>query len=285
MKGAATLRFVFNNGGDKAYEAKLNRLLSGVFFDFGFWFDLNLWDSRYESYAAEEDGEIVANVCALKTDLVACGEHFPALSVGAVATDPAFRGRGLARYLLERLIDRYAGTPMYLFANDEVLDFYPRFGFRRVFEKRPFLPRRIENDCVPLHLDCRSERVRSYLWSRRAHSGQFDCLGVPSVNMFHLCAGYLTNDLYEIPDLGLMIVARKEGSVLKLFDVVSPGPVSFSKLCGYLPFRGVERVEFGFMPDWMDVPFQMEAFQGDTFFVRDMPRLPEALVFPELAIT
>lgn len=42
---------VFNNSDDKKYQALLNKLLKNIFFDFQFWYDLNLWDDNYESYA------------------------------------------------------------------------------------------------------------------------------------------------------------------------------------------------------------------------------------------
>ena len=48
-------------------------------------------------------------------------------------TRPGHRGRGLARRLMEEVLRDWSGRcdGMFLFANGTVLDFYPRFGFRR----------------------------------------------------------------------------------------------------------------------------------------------------------
>lgn len=51
--------------------------------------------------------------------------------------DENYRGRGLSRQLMEHIMATYEDIPMYLSANESVLDFYPRFGFERVYKKQP----------------------------------------------------------------------------------------------------------------------------------------------------
>jgi len=118
----------FCNGNDKEYQHKLNNLLKDIFFDFGFWYDLNLWDENYESYSIAENGEIVSNICVYKTQILFNGKQYSALSVGAVATKREYRGRGLAGTLMKHIVDKYDNVPMYLSANDSVVNFYPKFG-------------------------------------------------------------------------------------------------------------------------------------------------------------
>jgi hypothetical protein len=40
------MQISFNNGNDKKYQHMLNNLLKDIFFDFQFWYDLNLWDKN-----------------------------------------------------------------------------------------------------------------------------------------------------------------------------------------------------------------------------------------------
>lgn len=61
-----SMQVSFNNGNDKEYQYMLNNLLKNIFFDFQFWYDLNLWDENYESYSIAENGEIVSNICILR---------------------------------------------------------------------------------------------------------------------------------------------------------------------------------------------------------------------------
>jgi hypothetical protein len=53
------------------------------------------------------------------------------IQIGTVMTDEEYRGRGLSKYLMERIIAEYKGKVdgIYLFGNDSVVDFYPKFGF------------------------------------------------------------------------------------------------------------------------------------------------------------
>ena len=60
------MQILFNNQNNKEYQAMLNSLLKDVFFDFQFWYDLDLWDENYESYSMFENGEIVSNICVFK---------------------------------------------------------------------------------------------------------------------------------------------------------------------------------------------------------------------------
>ena len=50
---------------------------------------------------------------------------------------------------MEHIIEKYEGTPMYLFANEDVVNFYPKFGFKRVSEKLPVCHCEINNDNKP----------------------------------------------------------------------------------------------------------------------------------------
>lgn len=51
-------------------------------------------------------------------------------------TDNEFQNKGLSRVLMEKILDEWNGKCdlIYLFANDSVLDFYPKFGFKKCNE-------------------------------------------------------------------------------------------------------------------------------------------------------
>lgn len=280
------MRLLFCNRNDPAYEDKLNALLKKVFFNFRFWYDLGLWDERYESHALESEGKIVSNVCVFKSRLFIHGKEHPALSFGAVATHPEYRGRGLSRMLMERVIGRYGEMPMYLSANEEVLDFYPRFGFRQAQEKVPAISCRIDNDVAPRRMAYDAPEVFGFFKNRRGCSRIFDCRGMETVNMFHVHSGSLKDCIYTLPELGAMVIARQNGETLRLLDVVSDKSLKFEDVKPYLPFKGIRRVEFAFMPDWLEVPYTMEPCGEKIFFFgRGFPCEFYDFKFPELALT
>ncbi|MCL2545055.1 MAG: GNAT family N-acetyltransferase [Clostridia bacterium] len=279
---------VFCNSNDKGYQRRLNALLSPTFFDFAFWYDLNLWDERYESYAFAPDGAngpIVSNICVFKTRLLWRGRPLEALSLGAVCTDPQHRGRGYARMLMEHVLQRYPDRAMYLSANESVLDFYPRFGFRPAREKLPVLICTIDNACPPVKLAFDGPEVARYVRERKVFSGVLDCANADPVTLFHIHLGPYKDCLYEIPECQTLVVASQEGAKLHLHGLFALGPVRWDELAARLPFSGVRRVAFGFTPDALGAPFHWEDFDGDPLFVRGAACELGDFKFPDLCFT
>ena len=77
------------------------------------------------------DGEVVSNVSVNACNMNYKGKEVKLIQLGTVMTDTDHRGKGYARMLMEEVMKDYEGKVdgMYLFANDSVLEFYPRFGF------------------------------------------------------------------------------------------------------------------------------------------------------------
>jgi len=276
---------VFNNSNDKNYQGMLNKLLKNIFLDFQFWYDLNLWDDKYESYAIIEDDEIVSNICVFKTQLVFEQMQYLALSIGAVATKKEYRGKGYSKILMDHIISKYDGIPMYLSANDSVVDFYPKFGFTRTYEKLPICNCEINNKIEPQKLQYDNEKVWKYIYNRQNFSQKLDCLNTFSVNVFHIHWGYLKGCIYEIPEIDTMIIAEQKGSTLKLIGVFSLRNLKFTELLQLLPFNNINKIEFGFMPYWSDTNYTMQEYETDPLFIRNVNCDLGDFKFPELSIT
>jgi len=276
---------VFNNSNDKNYQILLNNLLKNIFFDFQFWFDLNLWDDNYESYAYINNDEIVSNISVFKTDLVFNQKKYLALSIGSVATKKEFRGKGYSGILMNHILDEYEGIPMYLSANDSVVDFYPKFGFKRVYEKLPVYKCEVNNNIKPQKINYDSKKVWNYIYNRINYSQKLDCLNTSSINIFHIYLGYLKDYIYEIPELNTMIIAIKKESTLKFVGIFSLENISFFELIDYLPFKNINKIEFGFMPYWSDMNYTMENYKTDPFFVKNIDCDLGDFKFPEVSIT
>lgn len=236
---------VFNNSNDKKYQNMLNNLLKNVFLDFQFWYDLNLWDDKYESYAIVERDEIVSNICVFKTQLVFNQKQHLALSIGAVATKKEYRGKGYSKVLMDHIISKYEGIPMYLSANDSVVDFYPKFGFTRVYEKLPIFECAINNRIEPQKLQYDDTKVWEYIYNRKNFSQKIDCLNTFSINIFHIHWGYLKECIYEIPEVETMIIAEQKGSTLKLIGVFSLRNLKFTECSSFYHLVMLIRLSLG----------------------------------------
>ncbi|WP_423408760.1 GNAT family N-acetyltransferase [Heyndrickxia sp. MSNUG] len=104
--------------------------------NFSSWHELGYWGNRYIPYSYADGDKIVANVSVNKLDFIIEGASCRALQIGTVMTHPDYRSKGLSAILMNHILEEYKDQYdfMYLFANDSVLDFYPKFGFERVEE-------------------------------------------------------------------------------------------------------------------------------------------------------
>jgi len=270
---------------DKNYQKLLSDLLKPIFLDFQFYYDLNLWNSDYESYSVILDDKIVSNICGYKTRILFRGREYEALSIGAVATREGFRGKGYSRAIMEYIIDKYENTPMYLSANESVLDFYPRFGFSRVYEKLPVADYAVDNALAPKMLRYDDPKVWDYVYKRINYSKELDCLNAAPTNLFHIYWGYLRGHIYEIPELETIIIANQNQTGLKIIGVFALKEYSFADLARFLPFSGVMRIGFGFTPYWDDLKYEMVVYESDPFFIRNVNCDLGDFKFPELSIT
>ena len=189
-----------------------NALTRRVFgFDFAAWDAEGLWTERYCPHALVLDGRVVANVSVNRLRFQAFGREIALCQLGTVMTDPDFRGRGLAGRLMREVLSRLP-EDVYLFANDSVLDFYPRFGFRKGTERqcvravepakaqaaRTFDPMRPEN------------RVRLERLLRLPRPGEaLSLLDNPQLYLFYLL-GPMSRCLYELPERAGLAVAGRQ---------------------------------------------------------------------------
>ncbi len=265
----------FYNHNDKLYEEHFNKLVKKVFgFDFQHWFDLGVWNDSYESYGLWLDERLVAHVAIFKMELLQGRVN----QVSAVATDPDYRGRGLQKVLFNHIFGKYPETPFLLFANDTVLDFYPRLGFKRAHDKMAVADIAVNN---PPTDKATPTECREIVENSVCRSGIFDCLNGDSVRLFHLF-GEFADKLYRLDDT--VIAAEAVGSTLKISDIFSTQPISWNGL--KLPFSGIERVEFGFSPDRLQIDYRWEETPEDNYlFVRNLDFLPENFAFSEFIRT
>ena len=282
------MQVTMNNHNNNTYEAMFDDLIKETFgFSFIPWFERKLWDERYESYSIIENDKMLANVCIFKTDMIVCGKQFRAHQFGAVATRKSERGKGLSRLLMEYVLSKYPDIPAFLAANPGVIDFYPRFGFRRVQTYRPEIITQINNapdKAVKLSPD--DALVLKALQERGAYSRTLDSLNTQSVQIFHLILDY-PDRIYHLPGCGAVVVADQEGDTLFIADIIVQVPITFDEVKRELPISGVCRVKYGFCPDWLDIVPEWNPIDMDKspFFIRGDWNLSEKYRFPIMSET
>ena len=229
---------------------------------------------------------MLANICLKKCDLVIDGQPLTAYQLGAVAVRAGYRGRGLARRLVEHILTRHPQSPLFLFGNESVVDFYPRFGFRRVFESRPFIDR--QTGSAPgraVKVSPAAPLVEHYLNNGRQASPGFYCANGRPVERFHLLLSY-ADDIYHLPDHDALVIAREEEKDIFIPYLNAPETADYVRLFEALPFPG-KRLKLGFAPAQNLGIRRWETDRGNTepMFVRGDFPLPELFTFPALAKT
>ncbi|PTL81483.1 GNAT family N-acetyltransferase [Vitiosangium sp. GDMCC 1.1324] len=97
--------------------------------DFRRWCEWGEWNDDYRAFAVLDEGRVVANASVTRMRLRIEGREVIGYQLGAVGCVPSHRGRGLSRVVMQAALDSCGDAPVLLFANKNVLDYYPRFGF------------------------------------------------------------------------------------------------------------------------------------------------------------
>ena len=191
------------------------------------WHRAGWWTDRYVPYTmVYRDGSAAANVSVNRIDTVWRGEALRLVQLGTVMTAPEHRGKGLARSLMEAVLDDWGRTcdGVYLYAYGTVLEFYPKFGFVPAREHVCTLPLPAR-DAAPAEggfarLDMDTQAGRALLLRCYERSNPFSALPMldnPGLLMFY-CSGFLKDCVYYSSAYDLACVATEEDGVFTCCD-------------------------------------------------------------------
>ena len=260
------------------------------------WYENGCWSQRYQPYTLMDGGTAAANVSVNLMKTRWNGQIKNYIQLGTVMTHPAYRNQGLSRYLIEEIFrdweERCDG--FYLFANETVLDFYPRFGFRRETEYQCSLPLAPSADIKrgkARRLDMDSPSGRSLLEAHYRMSNPFSLL--PSLDNFNLlmfyCGSFLKDCVYYLPEYNAAAVAEQDvtSGTLLCHDIFCPPGHSLQEILSCLAPAGTQKAVLGFLPDGIpDSLLTPLSNEDDTLFTRIPKENPfdgHRLRFPDLS--
>ena len=238
VRDSAALRAAYNALTQKTYG-----------FSFEPWYQSGYWGSSHVPYTLFDGGKAVANASLNRMDLRCGGEVRTCVQLGTVMTDPAYRGQGLSRRLMEAVLADCAGETVFLFANDSVLEFYPRFGFQKKaqvrFSRDLGRPRGLGR-----RLDMASAGDRELLLEYYKKTNPFS--KIQTVNgegllMFY-CTGPMAECVFHLPDFDAVAVAEAEGDALHCYDVYCGAGQSLQDILEALAPPGIRRAQLEFTP-------------------------------------
>lgn len=260
--------------------------------DFRRWYSFGAWSPDYRAFAILDGERIVANVSVQRMDLIVKGEARVGWQLGAVGVVPDYRGRGLQRTLMEDVLAQMpANDVVLLFANEDVLDFYPLFGFRRVPESLYCAEHSVAPGPGPLRrLSVESTDDRKLL-ARVAASAlpvteRFGARNYGGVLLWYW-AKFHVDDFYYHEQDDAIVVAEQDMEVLRILDVLAAHPIDLKSYLPQLVTEPVAHIEFGFTPEriWPSANPECEYLES-PLFIRGEVELPSTpFKFPLLAQT
>ncbi|MNC37421.1 Acetyltransferase (GNAT) family protein [compost metagenome] len=234
------------------------------------------------------------------------GKLQPALQVGTVMTHPDYRGQGLFNALMEEALAPFGkeGNHLaFLYANESVVNLYPKLGFRRSPFYRLEADVKIGGAVNPARLrklDVNREEdwalIVRLAQGRAPLSGKCSVPGATSIFLWY-CLNIFPDAIYYAEDRELLLICEWSGETIGLMDVVSPRPLLLQDvadcLAGYPKEETIRagryQVEFHFTPDFADLAadeIRCRVDEEEFFFVKgEAGSLPEGYIIPMSART
>jgi GNAT superfamily N-acetyltransferase len=259
------------------YRLSLSQLTKKTYgFDFEEWYQKGYWSNKYIPYSLVHQDHVVANVSVNPIEFMISDKVYHTVQIGTVMTDKVYRNKGLCRVLLDNIIMEYENKCdlMYLYANDTVVDFYPKFGF--VKEKEYVYTKSIikkEKALTSRKLDIRQEQDKDLilrLVNNTISSSEITMLDNPGLVMFYLTS-FMTENIYYIEALELVAISEEDGDLLYLQDVFCEKDFDLDEVINALIARNRAKVVLGFTPrDRYSYQCEEIKAEGETFFTRGM---------------
>lgn len=281
--------FIKDYRDNAALRASFNELAGKTFgLNFEDWYQNGYWTQKYNPYSIVKDGKVIANVSVNQADYLWKGKKWKFIQLGTVMTDEAYRNRGLIRQLMEEIEKDYAKVVdgIFLFANDEVLDFYPKFGFQKSGEYEYVKDVEDSQVCsmkkVPMENKEQWDMLEKRINNCAAYSA-FEPVGYSELFMFYITK-FMQDTVYYCKDQDAYVIAEIEESQLILHGVFARQECNLDKIIAAFG-KEIKKVRLTFTPikkeGYEVLPYRAEDctlfIKGKGFedFKADRVRFPE----------
>jgi len=244
--------------------------------DFKTWHDRGFWTEHYIPHAIVRDNKMIANVSASTMNIILNGQKVRGVQIGTVATLPEFRNQGLSRYLMEYVLHKYDDTTdlFFLFANETVLDFYPKFGFKRydevVFKTTAGLPS-ADYSARKLSVDSDDDiaLIRRLLADRLPLTALFGAVDYDFITWWHIL-NIFPDKLYYLPDNDILFIISEKDDQLHIWDIVFTKPFDLiPAISQVIQSDSLKSVRYYFAPDRLGFEYtDTEPCPDSPLFVR-----------------
>jgi len=258
------------------------------------WYRKGFWLDNYIPFSIVMDGKIVSNVSITRMNVLIDNRKVSAIQFGTVGTIPEYRGRGFSRYLMEYVLDKFRNSAdfLFLFANENVLDFYPKFGFDRYSE----MTFRSDSDIPKANFSARKldielpedfAIIKRLVKDRFVLSRLFGALDYGFITWWHVL-NIFSDMLYYIKEDDAILIARERNQRLHIWDAIYSQPININFLISkIITDDNLKSIRYYFSPDQLG--FQYDSVDEDAssplFILGKFPLKGRNYKFPSTAQT
>jgi len=236
---------------DDFRESYFNLVQQVFGLDFKPWYQTGFCKNGFIPYTLFDGDTAVSSVGIVISNFLWQGKPRNYVQISTIATAPEYRGRGLSRFLMEKVMSEWKDKCdcMYLYANDSVVDFYPKFGFIPVYEYKYSMPLTKKVGAFR-KLDLSIKSDVDLLIRKHKQSNPFSLLTMNEnieMMLFH-CISFLSDNIYYIEKCDAVVIAEHEDDVMFCYDIYSGISSDIHELLGIVALDGTKNVTLGFTP-------------------------------------
>ena len=236
----------------EVHRASFNQLSKRIFnLDFEPWYQSGYWGDLYIPYTLSYNHTVVANVSVSPITFKWGNQRKRYVQLGTVMTEPEYRGKGLSRWLMNIVLEEWIKNcdAIFLFANDSVREFYPKFGFVEATQYQYYKSvSPVVNNVRRLDMSLDSDR--QLLLDRYKLSNPFSAFSMeenPGLLMFY-CLQFLKDNIFYIEQYEAVVIAETKDTNLLCYDIFCPMGVSMDAILSSVASANTESVVLGFTP-------------------------------------
>lgn len=257
---------------NESLKESFNALAMKTFdIDFRGWYNKGYWDESYVPYSYVDGGKVIANASVAKMSVIIKGKRFNAIQIGTVMTDEMYRNQGLSKKLMRQILKDYESIAdfIYLFANETVLDFYPKFGFTRLHESKFSLD--LTKNPIPINKAAQVKQLsieedlallELYAENRYVNSTILDVENNISLLLFYFTLVF-NESIHYIQEFETIVIMEEEEGTLHIYAIISLEEPNFEGVLASICVETTEKVVFYFTPDFSIKGMSVSMFPND----------------------
>lgn len=228
----------------------LNELTEKTFcFNFENWYSNGFWGGKFIPNSLIDGDKVIANMSVNLMDFDMDGIEKHYIQIGTVMTDENYRDQGLSRYLMQKIIEEYKNKVdgIYLFGNDSVLNFYPKFGFVKSKEyqySKDIYPINSVKKIEQINMDDKANWNDFFSTVKNSISNDRFTMNNPELIAFHT---KWSNSVYYLAEEDTYIIAEINGENLFIKQIIASHKVNLETIISSFGSE-IKKVTLGFTP-------------------------------------